>query len=140
MKKIDQLINRDIHERLYNLDDLTQKIASFFSIPVENRFWPIIKNQQLILMTDDPHLATQARFKQRYLCTYLSKSLKSKINRVDIKVINLPLASFEQKTDRFRISGEAADIVSSIALSIEDQDLQQSLSQLVGNIKRHNQA
>lgn len=136
MKKAYQLVNRNINERLQQLDKLTDTIAHFFSTTDTNRFWPILRNQRLTLLTDDPHFATQARFKQRNLCNYLSKSLNSKITKVDIKVISLPLASFEEKTNRFRISDNAAEIISSIALGMNDTELQNCLTRLAKTVKR----
>lgn len=130
MRKINQLINKGIDERLHQLDELSEVIAHFFSIPVENRFWPLLKNQRVTLLTDDPHFATQARFQQNLLCKYLSKCLNTKIRSVDIKVIGLPLASFEQKTGEFRLSGDTANILHSIAQGIDDKELQAAIQQL----------
>lgn len=139
MKKINQLVNSNINERLRNLDELTQTIAHYFSVPDENRFWPMLKNQTLTLLTDDPHFATQVRFKRRNLCSYLSQLANNKVTKVDIKVISLPLASFERNTNRFRISDNTADIVNSIAGSIADPEIQQSLVRLVKTVKRPEQ-
>ena len=108
MKKINQLISRGFDQKLHQLDTLTEVIAHFFSIPAENRFWPLLKNQRITLLTDDPHFATQARFQQHSLCKYLSKHLNTNIRGVDIKVIGLHLASVEQKTSEFRASQQCS--------------------------------
>lgn len=138
MKKINQLISGGINEQLHQLDELAGLIAHFFSIPVENRFWPLLKNQRITLLTDDPHFATQARFQQHSLCKYLSKHLNTKIRSVDIKVIGLPLASFERKTGDFRFSSDTANILQSIAQGIEDKELQAAIQQLALTASRPN--
>ena len=49
---------------------------------------------------------------------------------MDIKVISLPLASFEQKKDSFKLSANAANIVGSIAQSIHDDELRETVLRL----------
>jgi hypothetical protein len=131
MKKINQLISKGFDEKLYQLDQLTAEIARFFSVPIENHFWPLLKNQRITLLTDDPHFATQARFQQHLLSKHLSKCLNTNIRGIDIKVIGLHLASVEQKTGNFRLSSNAAIIMQSIAQGIDDKELRAAVQQLV---------
>ncbi|SEA68401.1 hypothetical protein SAMN05660964_02179 [Thiothrix caldifontis] len=130
MKKINQLISKGFDEKLYQLDQLTAEIACFFSVPVENHFWPLLKNQRITLLTDDPHFATQARFQQHLLSKHLSKCLNTNIRGIDIKVIGLHLASVEQKTGNFRLSNNASIIMQSIAQGIDDKELRAAVQQL----------
>ncbi|MDQ5767837.1 hypothetical protein [Thiothrix subterranea] len=136
MKKIDRLISKGFDERLHQLDRLTVEIARFFAVPTENRFWPLLKNQRITLLTDDPHFATQARFQQHLLCKYLSKCLNTNIRGIDIKVIGLHLASIEQKTSEFRVSSNTASIMKSIAQSIDDKELREAIEQLAKTASR----
>lgn len=136
MKKIDQLISIGFDEKLHQLDRLTAEIARFFSVPTENRFWPLLKNQRITLLTDDPHFATQARFQQHLLCKHLSKCLNTNIRSIDIKVIGLHLASIEQKTGDFRLSNDAANIMRSIAQGIDDKELREAIEQLAKTASR----
>lgn len=136
MKKINQLLDEGINVKLHQLDELTEIIAHFFSIPVENRFWPLLKNQRVTLLTDDPHLATQARFQQHLLRKYLSTCLNTNIRSVDIKVIGLPLASYEQKTGDYRLSDATANTLQSIAQGIDDKELQDALKRLAATASR----
>lgn len=130
MKKINSFINPTIQKQLTQLDKLTTLVNQFFSISMDYRVWPLIKHQRLLLLTDDPHLATQARFQQTALCKHLSKCLDTTIRGLDIKLISLPLASFEQKKDRFQLSTDAAKIVGSIAQGIDDEDLKATILRL----------
>lgn len=136
MKKIDQLISKGFDERLHQLDRLSGEIARFFAVPTENRFWPLLKNQRITLLTDDPHFATQARFQQHLLCKHLSKCLNTNIRGIDIKVIGLHLASIEQKTSGLRLSSDAANIMQSIAQGIDDKELRQAIEQLAKTASR----
>ena len=130
MKKINQLISRGFDEKLHQIDKLTEVIAHFFNMPIDNRFWPLLKNQRITLLTDDPHFATQARFQQHSLCKYLSKYLNTNIRSVDIKVIGLHLASVEQKTGIYRLSNKAANVMQSIAQGIDDKELSDAILRL----------
>ncbi len=136
MKKIDQLISKGVDEKLHQLDRLTVEIAHFLCVPNENRFWSLLKNQRITLLTDDPHFATQARFQQHLLCQYLSKCLNTNIRGIDIKVIGLHLASVEQKTGNFRLSSNAANIMQSIAQSIDNKELREAIEQLAKTASR----
>ncbi len=130
MKKINLFINSTIQEKLNNLDKLTTLIYQFFSISTDYHLWPFIKNHRLIVLTDDPHFATQVRFQQTALCKHLSKCLDTTIRGLDIKLISLPLASFEQKKSSFQLSAHSAHIVSSIAQGIDDEQLKQAILRL----------
>ncbi|MBU0656662.1 MAG: hypothetical protein KJ914_16195 [Gammaproteobacteria bacterium] len=139
MEKINRLIHPELTERLNQFDRLAVEIGQFLSLPLENRVWPVLKNQQLTLLTDDPHLATQVRFQQHTLSKHLSKRLNLKISGLHIKVISLPFASFEQKIGRFALSGDAALVMNNIARSIEDRELQDAITRLAKTASRTRQ-
>ena len=125
MKSVNGLMqNHFLHERLNQFDKLTQLISEFMSIPLENRLWPLARGRRLILMTDDPHLATQARFMHKALCAHIREHTGLKINSLDIKLMNVPLQKKRRQMKRQAVSNETADIISSIAEGIEDQELQ----------------
>ncbi len=127
MKKISHLVHTDLATKLTQLGQLAQLIEQYMAIPVQDRTWPILRNRRLLLLTDDPHLATQARFMQKELRKYLNEALNIKLIGLDIKLITLPLARFAKKTGRRPISAETAHILSSIANDINDPELRQSL-------------
>ncbi|MDX9989334.1 hypothetical protein [Thiothrix unzii] len=131
MRKINHLINPQIAERLEQQDKLSAEISQFLSLTAENRIWPILKNHRLTLLTDDPHLALQARFQQNTLGKHLSKRLNLKISALHIKLISLPFASFVQKNNGFQLSDNAAQVVRSIAQGITDSELQACVLRLV---------
>lgn len=136
MERINRLIHPELAERVDQFDKLTLEIEQFLSLPLENRVWPILKNHRLTLLTDDPHLATQVRFQQHTLSKHLSKRLKLQITGLHIKLISLPLASFEQKNGRFTLSGDAALVMNNIAQGIEDRELQEAVKHLVKTASR----
>ena len=133
MKKVEYLVKGNfISKRLHQLDQLTQTIEEFVSMPLENRVWPVVRGRKLTLLTDDPHLATQARFMQKQLCKHINTKLKLRIIGVDIKVMSLPLARKRGKLNRKKINLQTAEVVGSIADSIEDPELQAVLKRLMG--------
>lgn len=127
MKKINDFINSGLAERLVQLDRLTAVVENHLGKAVQNRIWPLLRNRRLLLLTDDPYLATQARFMQKTLCQHVNKELDLKLNGVDIKLISLPLASFGKKTGRTQINTQTAQTLTSIAHDISDDELRQAL-------------
>ena len=67
MEKINSFINTEITKGLHQLDELVLEIAQFIRLDIAERIWPIVKQQRLLLLTDDPHLATHLRFQQHSL-------------------------------------------------------------------------
>lgn len=130
MEKINHLINRDIARRLEQLDKLTLEIGNFLHLPLYGRIWPVLQNQRLTLLADDPNLATQLRFQQQKLAKHLSKRLNLKISALHIKLISFPLASIVQKNNGFQMSSKAALTMQGIANSMEDKELQQAILRL----------
>lgn len=135
MRKINNVIQDNfLHERLNQFDQLTQLICNFMSLPLENRVWPIIRGRRLILMTDDPQLATQARFMQKPLCKHINDQTQIKINHkisgLDIKLMSMPLTRKGKHLGRNKISEQTSEILGSIAESIDDQELQTVLQRL----------
>lgn len=132
MKKVNYLIKDNfLSKRLNQFDQLTEIIEEFLSMPLENRVWPLMRGRKLVLMTDDPHLATQARFMQKPLCKHINTKLKLKISGVDIKVMSLPLARKGQNIGRNQVDTQTTRIVESIADSIPDPELQTALKRLI---------
>lgn len=127
MKKINYFINGGLSERLDQLDKLSYLISKHTNMRLDNRIWPMVRNRRLIVLTDDPHFATQARFTQKTLCNHLNKELSLKLNGVDIKLIAMPLASFGRKTHREPMSEQTIETLASIAQQITDEGLRQAL-------------
>ncbi|MFZ1343135.1 hypothetical protein [Thiothrix eikelboomii] len=127
MRKINYFINDGLSERLDQLDKLSDLISQHTHMCLDNRIWPMIRNRRLLVLTDDPHFATQARFTQKTLCHHLNKALNIKLNGVDIKLIAMPLASFGRKTNRTPMSEQTIETLASIAQQITDEGLRQAL-------------
>lgn len=130
MRKINYFINDGLSERLDQLDKLSYLISQHTQMRLENRIWPMIRNRRLLVLTDDPHFATQARFTQKTLCHHLNKELSLKLNGVDIKLIAMPLASFGRKSNRVPMSEQTIETLASIAQQIQDESLRQALVRL----------
>ncbi len=127
MRKINYFINDGLSERLDQFDKLSQLISQHTNMRLENRIWPMVRNRRLLVLTDDPHFATQARFTQKTLCHHLNKELSLKLNGMDIKLIAMPLASSGRKTGRTSMSEQTIETLTSIAQQIQDEGLRQAL-------------
>lgn len=135
MEKVNRLIKGNfLNERLNQFDQLTQLISTFMSLPLENRVWPLLRGKRLILMTDDPHLATQARFMAKPLANHISKKTCLKIKGIEIKLMSMPLARADKNRSRQKASAKTAAIIESIAESIDDPELQSTLQKLANRI------
>lgn len=136
MEKIGNFIKTELAERLDQIDQLVRLLEKYMALPLENRVWPLLHNRRMVLLTDDPHFATQARFMQKALCKHVNNELNLKLSGLDIKVISLPLASFGRKINRPLIKEETAATLRSIASQIEDEELGAALMSLAGTTPR----
>lgn len=127
MKKVNDFVIYPLQAQLQQLELLTQAIERYTRTPLQNRIWPLIRQRRLLILTDDPHFATQARFMQKTLCHHLNKELNLKLIAMDIKLIAMPLASFAQKRSRTAMTAPTAQALSSIAEHIQDEGLRQAL-------------
>lgn len=121
------LVHADLAEKLTRIDHLTRLLEKITAMPLTNRVWPVLKSRRLLLLTDDPHFATQARFMQKDIRKQISGTLNIKLVALDIKLIALPLASFGRKTGRLPISLQTSSVIHSIANEINDAELRQTL-------------
>ena len=132
MKKVDYLLKDNfLSERLNQLDQLVMVIEEFVAMPLTNRVWPLLRGRKLILLTDDPHLATQARFMQKPLCKHINTKFRLNISGLDVKVMSLPLARKNKNMGRKKVNLQTKKVITSIADSIEDSGLQAALKRLI---------
>lgn len=137
MKSVNGLLqNNFLHERLNQFDQLTQLISEFMSLPLENRLWPLVRGRRLILLTDDPQLATQARFMYKPLCAYIRERSEYKVSNLEVKLMSIPLQKKRHQLNRKGVSTKTAGIIHSIAESIEDQELLEALQRLAESSKK----
>jgi hypothetical protein len=129
MKKSKQLIPRHIAEPLGKLNGLSDSVANLLQINWEaHTLWVSIKKNRLLIMTDDSSLATQLRFQQTLIEQHLNQKLLIKLKRVKIKVIAAKSQHYEATRQKcFRISPQAANILSSMAQGIDDEALRACL-------------
>jgi len=133
VKKPVQCLQAAIKQKLEQINRLTISIETLVGLPLEGRIWPLLSNSRLILLTDDPHLATQARLMHKTLLKYVNHQHNLKLVALDIKVMSLPLASNERKSDRTKLSPQTAGVICSIAASIEDRELSAALTRLAAS-------
>ena len=136
MRKINHFINGSLSERLDQLDKLSYLISQYTNMPLQNRIWPMLRNRRLLILTDDPHFATHARFAQKSLCQYLNKQSNLKLSGIDVKLVALPLLGNNRKKERAAMSQQTVETLTCIAQQIEDESLRQALIR-VALVNRH---
>lgn len=128
MEKISRWVHKaTITDTLVQVDQLAALIERHVGVQVRDRIWPLIRQRRLVLLTDDPYLATQARFLQKTLCKQLNAELKLNLVGVDVKIVSLPMTRHARKITRLPIKPQVAQTLAYIAHSINDEDLKQSL-------------
>jgi len=133
VKKPDQYLQAAIGQKLEQMNRLTASIETLVGLPLEGKIWPLLNSNRLVLLTDDPHLATQARLLQKTLLKQVNRQHDLKLVALDIKVMSLPVASNERKSTKQNLSPQTAGIICSIAASVEDPELSAALVQLAAN-------
>lgn len=128
MEKLSRWVRKaTITDTLAQLEHLAALIEQQVGVQVRGRIWPLIRQRRLVILTDDPYLATQARFLQKTLCKQLNAELKLNLMGIDVKVVNLPTTRQGRKITRLPVQPQVAQTLAYIAESINDEGLKQSL-------------
>lgn len=134
MKEPKQFITAYIFQRLGDLNDLSDSVASLLQVDRDiDTLWVSIEKNKLLLMTDDSVFASQLRFQQDLICQYLNQKLLIRLKNVKIKIMvanNRIKEKPKPKERHFYISPQTANILSYIAESIDDDELGESLRRL----------
>ncbi|WP_020394256.1 DciA family protein [Thiolinea disciformis] len=128
MEKLSRWVRKaPIIDTLAQLEHLAALIEQQVGVQVRDRIWPLIRQRRLVILTDDPYLATQARFLQKTLCKQLNAELKLNLMGIDVKVVNLPTTRQSRKITRLPVQPQVVQTLAYIAESINDEGLKQSL-------------
>jgi hypothetical protein len=132
MKKSKQFIPQHIAEPLERLNELSEGVADLLQVDRDiHTLWISIRKNRLLIMTDDSSFATQLRFQQAHIEQYINQKMLMKLKQVKIKVIAAPPQYYDALRQKcFRISPYAANVLSSIAQGIEDEELRTCLKRL----------
>jgi hypothetical protein len=132
MKEPKQFITKYIFQRLDDLNDLSDSVASLLQIDRDiHTLWVSIEKNKLLLMTDDSVFATQLRFQQEIICQYLNRKFLIRLKSVKIKVMAVNNPPREKlKGQYFYISPQTANVLSQIAEEIDDDEIGDSLRRL----------
>ena len=131
MKNFKHLVNSELTKSIENYDKLSAFVYELMHLDKKkHNVWVVTKRQQLTLMTDNPHLGTQLRYQQTAICEALNRKFLMELKNAKVKIIP-PTAKLEtKKQDLYTVGGKAAEILTSIANEIEDDELRNSLLKL----------
>lgn len=131
MEKLQHLLAQaGLIDALQQVEKLSTLLESCLGFCIQDRAWPLIRKRRLVILTDDPHLATQARFSQKVLLKHFNEQLKLQLVGVDIKLVSLGFPKVGKPLSRLPIQAETAQTLMSVAEDINDEELRQSLHNL----------
>jgi hypothetical protein len=131
MKTAQSLINPQLVKRLKEIDELKKSLYDYLGITPEMvTLWPILKNQELTILTDSPIFATQLRFQRVSIATFLKQKYSLNITVVHTKLLSPQKAIpvLQKKTIKPGLSAQKS--IKSIANLINDKELRDALIKL----------
>lgn len=132
MKTVSQSVNPHLIKRLKEIDDLKKGLCEALNIdPKTTSLWPIINKQSLTLLTDTPILATQIRFQQKWILSFLKQKYAIDITVMHTKLLPPQKASSICGKKPINMGNSTKNTIASIANSINDEDLSKSLMNLI---------
>jgi len=132
MKTVSQSVNPHLIKRLKEIDDLKYDLCKALNIdPETTSLWPIINKKSLTLLTDTPILATQIRFQQKWILSFLKQKHALNITDMNTKLLPPQKASSISGKKPINMGNSTKNTIASIANSINDEDLSKSLMNLI---------
>ena len=133
MRASKNIVIKHITEHLDQLNSLSDSVADFLRINRKiHHLWVSIEKNKLLLMTDDSSFATQLRFQQQRVRQHVNQLFLIKLKSVKIKIIVIKHQAKEVAKEKpFQILPQTADILSSIADGIEDEEIRETLRRLL---------
>ena len=133
MRKSKKIVIKHIAQHLEQLNFLSDSVARFLQIDRKiHTLWVSIEKNKLLLMTDDSAFATQLRFQQQMIRQHVNQLFLIKLKSIKIKIIIVKHQPKEVAKERpFQILPQTANILSSIADAIEDEEIRETLKRLL---------
>ena len=133
MKASQKIVIKYIAQHLEQLNYLSDSVAELLQIDRKtHNLWVSIEKNKLLLMTDDSAFATYLRFQQQRIRQHVNQLFLIKLKSVRTKIIVIKHQAKEaEKTRPFQILPQTANVLSSIADSIEDEEIRETLRRLL---------
>ncbi len=133
MKNIHTFVDRNLVERLNHVDNLTKIIFDAIGLPKKRfQMWAVRDLRIITILTNDSILATRIRLEQQSIVNYINNNSTFVIDSVKVKMTMPEMPKRPSKRETYTISKQNAEIISSIAEGIEDDELRESLLRITG--------
>lgn len=87
MKELYQLPNAYLHESIKNIDKLSERVCKYLQIdPKQHTLHVLPRRQEIIIIVEEPILASQLKYQQKAILTDLNQSLLSEYKTIKIKL------------------------------------------------------
>lgn len=87
MRQLHRLPNTYLHESIKNIDRLSERVCVFLQIDSKQHTLHVLqRRQEIIIIVEEPILASQLKYQQRAILTDLNQSLLSEYKTIKIKL------------------------------------------------------
>jgi len=87
MKELYQLPNAYLHESIKNIDRLSERVCNYLQIdPKQHILHVLPRRQEIIIIVEEPILASQLKYQQKAILADINQSLLSEYKTIKIKL------------------------------------------------------
>lgn len=132
MKTASEWVNPQLLKRLKEIDELKLIICNILQLESTTlSLWPVIHKKSLTLLTDSHLLATQLHYQKHWILASLKQKHAINLTAMDIKFVSPVKARPKLKKKLPIPTKPVRNTVNSIAQGIDDEDLRNSLLNLM---------
>lgn len=134
MKNVRSLVDKNLIERLHSVDNLSHLIYHILNIsPEQHHLWAVRDRRTLTVMTDSQMLATQLHYQQQRILEHINHNSSLALDKMKVKMTMPAVRQRRAPKAAYTMSARNAKILSSIADTIEDEELRESLQRLANS-------
>ncbi|MEE9352216.1 MAG: hypothetical protein V3U78_08145 [Thiotrichaceae bacterium] len=128
MKNINTFVDNNLVERLKHVDNLTKIVFDAIGLPQKKfHMWVVRDRRSITILTNDSILATRIRLEQQQIINYVNNNSVFVVDSVRVKMTMPEAPNRQVKHITYALSEKNSKIMASIAESIEDDELRESL-------------
>ena len=87
MKELYQLPNAYLHESIKNIDRLSERVCNYLQMdPKQHILHVLPRRQEIIIIVEEPILASQLKYQQKAILADINQSLLSEYKTIKIKL------------------------------------------------------
>ena len=87
MSQAKRLPNAYLHESIKNIDKLSERVYEFLEIdPKQHSLYVLQRQQEIVIIVEQPILASQLKYQQKAVLTDLNQSLLCEFRTIKIKL------------------------------------------------------